>query len=213
MASGGGIFRLRLVSSGTRDAHRDGAKQPDPDGSFSALVLPHLAAAYSLARYLAGDSAAAEDIVQETFLRAFRAFDGYQGGSPRAWLFAILRNCWRDRIAAERARGRVLISAAGLSHAQSAAVENHPDDGDTPETSLLRRREVEAVRTVIESLPEPFREAIVLRELEMLSYREIAMVTEAPIGTVMSRLARAREMLAKLLLPSSAPEVRREERT
>ncbi len=211
MGRSGVIFRLRLVTGGKRAVLPGAASRPDAGRAFRELVLPHLDAAYNLARYLVADPIAAEDVVQEAFLRAFRAFEGYQGGSPRAWLFAIVRNCWRDRIAAEHARGRVLISEAGLSDAQSAAVENHPDDGDTPETSLLRQREIEAVRAVIASIPEPFREALVLREMEMMSYREIATITEVPIGTVMSRLARAREMLGKLLLPGVESDMQRED--
>lgn len=175
-------------------------------------MLPHLDAAYNLARYLVADPVVAEDIVQDAFLRAFRGFNGYHGGSARAWLFAIVRNCWRDRMTVERARGQVLVDHANLSDVQSAAIDNYPDDADTPETSLLRRYEIETVRTVIASIPEPFREALVLREMELMSYREIAAVTDVPIGTVMSRLARARDMLAKLLLARTEPDAQQEER-
>ncbi len=100
----------------------------------------------------------------------------------------------------------MLVDHAALSEAQAAAVENLPDEADTPEASLIRDDEVEAIRRVIASIPEPFREALVLREMESMSYREIAAMTEVPIGTVMSRLARAREMLARLLLPHLASD-------
>lgn len=212
MQRGGGLFRLRLITDGGVGERRSGASPPDSGRAFRELVLPHLDAAYNLARYLVADPTAAEDIVQEAFLRAFRAFDGYHGGSPRAWLFAIVRNCWRDRVASERARGRVLVDHADLNPAQSLAVENHPDHRDTPEMSLLRQREVETVRTVIAQIPEPFREALVLREIELMSYREIAAIADVPIGTVMSRLARAREMLTNLLLPGTALDAQGNER-
>ncbi|MBW8843132.1 MAG: sigma-70 family RNA polymerase sigma factor [Sphingomonadales bacterium] len=168
-------------------------------------MLPHLDAAYNLARYLTNDASIAEDVVQESFLRAFRSFETYRGGPPRAWLFAILRNCWRDRVGEQIRRERVVVSDASLSEAQSEAVAAVPAESDTPEESLARAREVDTVRGVIAALPEPFRETLILREMEDMSYREIASVTGVPIGTVMSRLARAREMLAKLLLPAAAP--------
>ncbi|MBS0479352.1 MAG: sigma-70 family RNA polymerase sigma factor [Proteobacteria bacterium] len=165
-------------------------------------MLPHLGAAYNLARYLTNDASVAEDIVQEAFLRAFKAFDTYRDGSARAWLFSILRNCWRDRAAEQARRDRVVISDGGLSEAQTLAVAATRDEADTPEEFVARAREIDVMRDMIAGLPEPFRETLVLREMEELSYREIAVVTGVPIGTVMSRLARAREMLAKLLLPA-----------
>ena len=188
-----GGFRPRLV--GGRDA------APDPQLRFRETMLPHLDAAYNLARYLTNDAALAEDVTQEAFLRAFKAFESYRGGPPRAWLFAILRNCWRDRVGEQVRRERVVMSEVALSEGQAAAVAAVPDEGDTPEAALARAREIDTVRGVIADLPEPFRETLVLREMEEMSYREIAALTGVPIGTVMSRLARAREMLAKLLLP------------
>jgi RNA polymerase sigma-70 factor (ECF subfamily) len=191
-----GGFRPRLV--GGRDV------KPGPELRFRELMLPHLDSAYSLARYLTNDASTAEDVVQEAFLRAFRSFDSYRGGPPRAWLFAILRNCWRDRVGEQIRRECIVMSDATLSEAQAEAVAAVPADTDTPEESLARAREIDTVRGVIAALPEPFRETLVLREMEEMSYREIASVTGVPIGTVMSRLARAREMLAKLLLPAHA---------
>jgi RNA polymerase sigma-70 factor (ECF subfamily) len=191
-----GGFRPRLV--GGRDV------APGPELRFRELMLPHLDAAYNLARYLTNDANTAEDVVQEAFLRAFRSFETYRGGPPRAWLFAILRNCWRDRVGEQVRRERVVVSDATLSESQAEAVAAVPADSDTPEESLARAREIDTVRGVIAALPEPFRETLVLREMEEMSYREIASVTGVPIGTVMSRLARAREMLAKLLLPPRA---------
>ena len=153
-----GGFRPRLV--GGRDA------KPGPELRFRELMLPHLDAAYNLARYLTSDASIAEDVVQEAFLRAFRSFETYRGGPPRAWLFAILRNCWRDRVGEQIRRERVLVSDASLSEAQSEAVAGIPADSDTPEESLARAREVDTVRGVIAALPEPFRETLILREME-----------------------------------------------
>jgi RNA polymerase sigma factor (sigma-70 family) len=198
------FFRPRLaVSGGTaigrRPAESDRARQ------FRELVLPHLDGAYNFARYLTRDPTAAEDIVQEAFLRAFRAFPTYRGGAPKAWLFAIVRNCFLTWAGARSGPGRVLVDEGALSEAQADALANVADpDQATPEETLLRRRDAEALRAVIENLPEPFRGTLVLREMEELSYKEISVLTTAPIGTVMSRLARARQMLCEMLNPEGA---------
>jgi RNA polymerase sigma-70 factor (ECF subfamily) len=154
---------------------------------YRTRVLPHLDAAYGYARYLARDGAAAEDVVQEAFLRAYRSIDGCRG-NEKAWLFAIVRNCWHDWAGAN---GRYLPAEVGGDEAA---------DEETPLTRLERASDVAQVRAGIEALPEPFREALVLRELEDMAYRDIAEMTGVPIGTVMSRLARARRMLAAALL-------------
>ncbi|MEO7689192.1 MAG: sigma-70 family RNA polymerase sigma factor [Sphingomonas sp.] len=206
MSERGGLFRPFLVRGGS--SRTGPAPVPDTAERFRTIMLPHLDAAYNLARWLATDPATAEDIVQETFLRAFRAFSGYQGGSPRAWLFAILRNCWRDRAGGDQERGRVIVNHASLTEAQAAAIEAVPDEAETADAALIRTEDSEALRATIAAIPEPFREALVLREMEQLPYREIAAITGVPIGTVMSRLARAREMLAKLLLPETPREER-----
>jgi RNA polymerase sigma factor (sigma-70 family) len=160
---------------------------------FRRTVLPHLDAAYSFARFLCRD-AAAEDIVQEAFLRALRGFQGFRGEQPRAWLFAIVRNCVFTSSRAARARAGLFAEVPEPPEALQSE-----DEADTPESMLVRSGEIEVVRRAIEVLPEPFRETLVLRELEDMSYREVAEVTGAPIGTVMSRLARARKMLAETL--------------
>jgi RNA polymerase sigma-70 factor (ECF subfamily) len=159
---------------------------------FSALVLPHIDAAYNLARYLCRDATAADDIVQDAFLRAFRGFHGWRGDSPKAWLLAIVRNCFLSAVAARRAR-----PAETDDGIAAAALVEH----DTPETLLVRDSEARLVRQMLDALPEPFRETLVLREMEELSYREIALITRVPIGTVMSRLSRGRQMLADQLSP------------
>jgi RNA polymerase sigma-70 factor (ECF subfamily) len=158
------------------------------------LILPHLDAAYNLARFLSRDAAGADDIVQESFLRAFRAFEGYRGGDPKAWLLAIVRNCSLTWAKARRAE----------TGPEVPATEELADEAaESPEGCLSRASEIEQVRRVIAGLPEPFRETLVLRELEDFSYRQIAQVLGVPLGTVMSRLARARQMLIASL--SSAP--------
>jgi RNA polymerase sigma factor (sigma-70 family) len=198
------FFRPRLAVGGA--AASDRAAEAAQARQFRELVLPHLDSAYNFARYLTRNAEAAEDVVQDAFLRAFRAFPDYRGGAPKAWLFAIVRNCFLNSTRARKSAAAVLVEECDLSDAQSLAMTNIADlDQDTPEGELIRRREAEALRAVIENLPEPFRETLVLRELEELSYREIAALTSAPIGTVMSRLARARQMLCDMLLPGGDP--------
>jgi RNA polymerase sigma factor (sigma-70 family) len=162
---------------------------PAPDraalGSFRATMLPHMDAAYTYARFLIRDAVAAEDLVQDAYLRAFRSFGGYRGGDARAWLFAILRSIFLDS-----KRGR---KEAGSDDDAAAAL---PDEADTPEEALIRAADAAAVRGAVDGLPEPFRETLVLRELEEMSYREIGDLMKVPLGTIMSRLSRARRMLA-----------------
>lgn len=173
----------------------------DKADRFRRAILPHLDAAYNLARYLAKDSYVAEDIVQEAFLRAYRGFDGWRGETPKAWLLAIVRNCFLDRVA----------DTARMPSSQS--LDEWSDDlppqliePASPESMLMEKNEAAMLRATIEQLPEPFRATLVLRELEELSYKEIAAVTHAPVGTVMSRLARARQMLAELLVSDISRE-------
>lgn len=162
---------------------KQAAAAHDGTERFRRLILPHLDSAYRYARYLCRDGNAAEDVVQEAFLRALKAI-GQCHGDARAWLFAIVRNCHHDWVRANVRHHAVLDSA----------------DMPASEEDLRQREDVGQLRRMIENLPEPFREALVLRELEELSYREIAEVTGAPLGTVMSRLARARQMLSASLL-------------
>jgi RNA polymerase sigma factor (sigma-70 family) len=161
---------------------------------FQQIILPHLDGAYNLARYLTRDPSLSEDVVQDAVLRAFRAFSHFRGGSPRAWLFAIVRNCCRT--AQPGKGGRV-----SLVTEPDTDLTEHPDPAPDPEQEVIRQSEIAGVRAAIEAIPEPFREVVVLRDLEDLSYAEIAEVTAVPVGTVMSRLSRGRAMLAKELLP------------
>ncbi len=156
---------------------------------FRQTILPHLDGAYGLARLLARDATAAEDIVQEAFVRALRGFGGFRGANPKAWLYAIVRNCFLTWAKSQGVRAE--LGAEALEHIS--------DEDPSPEAVLLRQGTVDQVRAAVHALPEPFREALALRELDELSYREIAEITGAPIGTVMSRLARARQMLCAVL--------------
>jgi RNA polymerase sigma factor (sigma-70 family) len=159
---------------------------------FQRDIVPQLDAAYNFARFLSRDADAAQDIVQEAFLRAYRSFDGYQGGDARAWIFAIVRNCYHNWLLDRRRKAVIEVDVHSKDNPEENAIDNVPSDEDSPETSLLRRAESGAVRLVLNRLPRPLREILVLRELEGLSYRQIAEIAGLPIGTVMSRLARAR---------------------
>jgi RNA polymerase sigma-70 factor (ECF subfamily) len=168
---------------------------------FERRVMPHLDAAYNLARWLTGNDADARDAVQEACVRALKGIDGLRGGAEAAgcWMLAIVRNtCYTltDRRGVRR-RGESLEDGAGEALVSA-------DDG--PLEAAARSAEAASVREAIEVLPAEFREVIVLREIEGLSYKEIAQVAGVPVGTVMSRLARARERLQERLAPQLAIE-------
>jgi RNA polymerase sigma-70 factor, ECF subfamily len=166
---------------------------PDKARRFRDAALPHLDDAYTLARYLMRNTADAEDAVQECYLRALRHFDSYRGPAMKPWLLAILKNVCVGEFAR---RGRAPVPAEDA--ADDAAAEQVPlwqEREPSPEAALLRRHDDATIRRLVDELPQPFRETIVLREINDLSYREIADIVGAPVGTVMSRLARARAML------------------
>jgi RNA polymerase sigma-70 factor, ECF subfamily len=156
---------------------------------FKALALPYLDDVYTLARYLLRSASDADDAVQECYLRAFRHLDTFRGGPIKPWLMTILRNVCH----AAYASNARLVFTAETGEPQAPPIWH--EDGDTPEQAMLRRHDSETMRRLIGELPAEFREVIVLREINDLSYRDIATVIEAPIGTVMSRLARARGLL------------------
>lgn len=165
---------------------------------FRREIVPHLDSAYNFARFLSRDPDAAQDIVQETFLRAYRSFDGYQGGDARAWIFSIVRNCYHNWLLEGRRKARLEVDVHRRCGAADFSVDEVASDDDTPETALLRRSQADNVRTVLNKLARSLREVLVLRELEGLSYRQIADASSLPIGTVMSRLARARTQFESL---------------
>ena len=154
---------------------------------FEAQALPHLDAAYNLARWLSRSPADADDIVQEAMLRAFLAFDGFRGTDARAWLLTIVRNCWITARRTAQRRGHTVLE------------ETVEDAGPDPEETAIQAGHRRRLQAMIARLPDDFREVLILREMEDMSYREIAEITGAPIGTVMSRLARARSMLREFI--------------
>jgi RNA polymerase sigma-70 factor, ECF subfamily len=161
---------------------------------FEAVVLPHLDAAYTLARYLTRDAHDAEDVVQDACLRALKYFDGFRGEagtSARAWLLAIVRNTAHTR--RERQRGDALTTEFDEAQHSDAIAD------DNPAGVLLQKAAKETLDRALERLAPEFREVIVLRELEGLSYKEISEVAGVPVGTVMSRLSRARTRLQEAL--------------
>ena len=167
---------------------------------FEAQALPHLDAAYNLARWLSRSPVDADDIVQDSMLRAFRAFDGFRGENIKPWLLAIVRNCSRNNASDARRRGHTSLPEDGAE----PLVCDAPD----PEVEALRASESRRLNDVIALLSDEFREVLVLREIDDLSYREIAEVTGTPIGTVMSRLARARAMLRDKWLTEERHDMR-----
>jgi RNA polymerase sigma-70 factor (ECF subfamily) len=181
----------------TRAGRRAGCWEPDRPreterhiDAFEQQMLPHLAAALTLARYLLRETADAEDAVQEAYLQAVRHFGGFRGENARAWLLTIVRRvcyAWTER---ER---RFAWTP------EPEEVAQVPSGEDDPETSLVRRETQEQLARAVDGLPLPFREVIVMREIQQLSYKEIAAVTGVPVGTVMSRLARARGRLQRVL--------------
>ena len=164
---------------------------------FEQAILPHLDAAYNLARWLTGNDQDARDVVQEASLRALKFFGGFRGGNSRAWFLTIVRNTFYNWLGKNRPHE---VSTAGDE--ELLAME---DPAVNPELLIERSANVEAVRGAIEQLPVEFREIVVLRELEDCSYKEIADVAGVPIGTVMSRLARARKQLQEILTAESGP--------
>lgn len=163
----------------------------DENATFEDVVLPHLDSAYNLARWLTRNEQDAEDIVQEAYLRAFRYFPSFHGGGARAWLMKIVRNTcytWMDAT-------RLLRNSVEFDENVFAADGREPD----PEQTLLRNDNAGLVRRALKDLPANFREVLVLRELEGMSYREIAEITGVPTGTVMSSLSRGRGRLREAL--------------
>jgi RNA polymerase sigma-70 factor (ECF subfamily) len=159
---------------------------------FRDAALPCLDDAYALARYLLRNAADAEDAVQECFLRAFRHFDSYRGPAMKPWLLAILRNVCHAEFAR---RGRHDAADEKEADMKAEAVPLWQEPQPSAEAALMRQHDNETIRRLVEDLPQPYRETLVLREINDLSYQDIAHVAGVPVGTVMSRLARARTML------------------
>ena len=161
--------------------------------TFQAAALPHLDDVYTLARYLMRNTQDAEDAVQECYLRALRHFDSYRGPAMKPWLLAILRNVCNAEFARRSKEEVPTDYTQDESLAEEMPMWQEPQA--SPEKMIVRQQDTATIRRLVVELPEPFREAIVLREMNNLSYQEIAQVAGVPVGTVMSRLARARAML------------------
>jgi RNA polymerase sigma-70 factor (ECF subfamily) len=175
-----------------RSADRELGTEPATSGSFEAEALTYLDGLYRAALRLTRVPADAEDLVQETYLKAFRAATSFEAGTNlRAWLFTILHNTARNR-ARDRARDRVAIDSDAVDRAADIRVG---EAAETPETLLLRATLAPELRAAVDALPDAFRQAVWLRDVEEFSYAEIAGMLEIPVGTVMSRISRGRRML------------------
>jgi RNA polymerase sigma-70 factor, ECF subfamily len=170
----------------------DSNDEADRAQRFRDAALPYLDDVYTLARYLLRNPSDAEDAVQECYLRALKHFDSYRGPAMKPWLFAILRNVCRAEFARRASAPNAPIEDAPETAEQTPLWR---EAQETPEGEMLRERDATAIRRLVDALVEPFKETFVLREINNLSYREIADAVGVPVGTVMSRLARARAML------------------
>jgi RNA polymerase sigma factor (sigma-70 family) len=174
---------------------------------FEELMLPHLNAAYGLARWMMRHPDEAEDAVQDAYLRALEHFDGYQGDGDKAWLLTIVRNVCLTRLKRSQQSAKVVMIDDVLGQVEQAMAQNSSDRTlSDPETAAIAKAERSEVHRALHRLPTSFREILVLREFEELSYQEIAGIIGVPIGTVMSRLARARSTLKSLLVDAECGE-------
>ena len=165
---------------------------------FEAIALPLFGAAYNLARWLVRDDHDAEDVVQEAYLRAFKFFGGYRGGDSRSWLLTIVRNTCYTWLQQNRSRE--------LTEPIEDKLDELGITTENPETRLLQTLDAQRVRQSLEELPIEFREVLIMREMEDLSYKQISTIADLPIGTVMSRLARGRKRLRELLVSRMSKE-------
>jgi RNA polymerase sigma-70 factor, ECF subfamily len=175
----------------------------DTAARFEAVALPHMDTAYNLARWLTGDAHDAADVAQDAMLRAFRFFDAFHGGDARAWVLRIVRNTYYSSLRRTRARGSPVEFDDELHSLEDDAAISNARAGD-PQDIVSRAQSIRRVDAELSRLPVEYREVLVLREVEDLSYREIAELLEVPIGTVMSRLSRARRWLADRLRDEDA---------
>jgi RNA polymerase sigma factor (sigma-70 family) len=187
------LMAMAEPAAGIRSQHRAISSPDETMRRFQQTIIPHLDAAYNFARFLSRDADAAQDIVQEAYLRAYRGFGGFRDGDARAWTFTIVRNCYHAWLQEGRRKTRYEQPMSNERDSDEGSPSLDPaSEEDTPEAAFIRKSETQRVRAVINQLPDAMREVLVLRELEDLSYKEIAEIIDTPIGTVMSRLARAR---------------------
>jgi RNA polymerase sigma-70 factor, ECF subfamily len=166
-------------------------------GDFERVMLPHLDAAHNLARWLVRDPSTAEDVVQDAYERACKYFAAFRGGPGRAWLLQIVRNAAYSMLKAQRQRMEVSLSSGTRADDADGVDMDLLDSSPGPEATLAQRQELAALDDALNALPVAWRECLILREVEALSYKEMAQVMDVPIGTVMSRLSRARQALQR----------------
>ena len=164
---------------------------------FEQVMLPHLDAAHNLARWLVRDPSIAEDVVQDAYERACKYFAAFRGGSGRAWLLQIVRNAAYSTLTARRRRMEVSLSSGTRAADEDGVDMEMPDSSLGPEATLAQRQDLAALDDALDALPVAWRECVILREVEALSYKEMARIMDVPIGTVMSRLSRARQALQR----------------
>ena len=165
-------------------------------GDFERVMLPHLDAAHNLARWLVRDPSIAEDVVQDAYERAWKYFAAFRGGSGRPWLLQIVRNVAYSTLKAQRRGMEVSLSRMRATDEDNVDMDV-PDPSPGPEAMLAQRQDLAALDDALEALPVAWRECLVLREVEALSYKQMARIMDVPIGTVMSRLSRARQALQR----------------
>lgn len=179
--------------------------QDDRRRRFELLALPHLDAAYNLARWLAGNAADAEDVLQDAYLRAFRYFDAFHGPDIRVWLLSIVRNTFLTWVKENRSGRLVFVADERGPETADPAETMWGEPPRDPETLLLQSADSGVLNRLVEDLPTEYREVLLLREIEEMSYRDIAAIVGIPIGTVMSRLARARALLRRTWQAAAGP--------
>ena len=184
---------MRLVASSAQDP----MSGLDDNARFRSIVMPYIDDAYRLAHWLTGNRTDAEDVVQDASLRAFRAIREFAGGNARAWLLSIVRNTAYSWL--RKNRPTTVLTVEDIEAVELANAKPGDPNSETPEAALIAKVDAGQLRAAIAGLPTPFRETLVLRDIEGLDYREIAEATDVPIGTVMSRLARARRRLIATL--------------
>lgn len=186
-----------MVQTDSEPVRAHGESEAARSRRFQQIALPHLDAAYNLARWLCGNASDADDVVQEAFMRAFRFFDTFRGDSARPWLLAIVRRTWYTEW---RRRASSHETVEFDDTMDDATFDGWSVGGADPQALLIRDEDTKLVHEALAQLPVEYREVLMLRELEEMGYKEIAAVADVPIGTVMSRLARGRRKLAALLM-------------
>jgi RNA polymerase sigma factor (sigma-70 family) len=185
-----------------QNARVNRGRSGEDSARFSSVVMPHLDAAYNLARWLTRNDADAEDVVQDACLRAFGGIGNFSNGNARAWVLTIVRRTAYDWLG--KNRPATLVVTDDFEMLERAETAHSGPEGETPESTLIIKADAARLQAAIRTLPSPFRETLVLRDLQDLDYKEIAAVTEVPIGTVMSRLARARRRLIAIIANDGA---------